>query len=308
MQSIHFNSRMVLGAALEAARSCALRDALERGGKMVMMPSVWTWGILSALELLSLGDRLTGVAGALYAESYWWLAVGAGSVTVAGQCSIWAARGLDRMFGQGWFTSSKRCTPEEVEKHYYLYKRTFSSQETVPVATVKHSVAEGRTRVFLVVRERLQPPYDLVPCGFFVLQFLSEQGVEALVAGARDGRSFDSGDLVSEPDEAAGLYIGAVGALTRGDRHRVMEELLRCASDLPHLRLFTRPTTNEGRAVAGGRGGFRAVQLENGIPLSVWESHASRVRRPNAFASDRSETPNPHLVVSKLAPPDPSPA
>ena len=248
----------------------SLRDSIDRTGRSITWVSSRIFALLSVLDLMSLDDQIPEVLAPAYQSSLTFVRI----FMVASYLAGWGIRifvkACDYMFDQPWVSTSRLCNVADVEKFYYLYSESFVGLETTPLQVIRTLVEAKCAEIYVVKKERMVRPHDAIPCGFFVIQYLSKQGRDAVTAGQKDGRHFDSSDLCVNEATAAGIYIGAMGAPSRTDRRFVVEAFLNRGKEFPPLPVFTRPVTKEGVRLARRRGGMSPLKDPKGKDMPVW--------------------------------------
>jgi hypothetical protein len=181
-----------------------------------------------------------------------------------------ALRILQYLSGAGWVPYSRIVKENEFKAAYELYTDIFKDHERVPYQVASSLGMQNLLQLHLVFKERMTGDRERKICGFFVINLLSETGLNNVVLGKKDGRHFDSSDMVAEPVFAKAIYIGAMGGRLTLDKAYVMSEILRYSRDLPNIRLFGRPSTQDGKRIAK-KYGWRPLKDKNNIDLEVWE-------------------------------------
>ena len=169
-----------------------------------------------------------------------------------------------------WVPTSRKPYLEELEELSALYKSLFFGHQLMDEAAILELIQQDLLQVYIVHKERRTGPKDTQTCGFFAGHFLSQAGLAAVLAGRKGGRRFDPEDLVTTMEEAAAIYIGAIGGRSLRDRGFIMAELLGRSSTAPDVRILGRPATAEGKRIAA-KYGWTPIIGPDGQELEVWE-------------------------------------
>jgi hypothetical protein len=96
--------------------------------------------------------------------------------------------------------------------------------------------------------------------GLLAFLLLSESGRTALLKGSLDTLAPSPGHLVTDGEEAAGVYSWAIAAANHGAAQSLVRghERMRHVA-VPHLPFYLRPVTPQGRRLAVVRLGFKPL-------------------------------------------------
>lgn len=178
---------------------------------------------------------------------------------------------LDRLSGGAWVSFSRQIKHDEIQIVYGVYTNLFLGHQLMPLQIFRYLVERRLLNCYVVFKEHVTGDREKRLCGFFVMHFMSETGLQRLLSGKTDGRHFDSEDLVADQTEAKAIYFGALGGRTHHDRACVMNELLRLSRDIPDVRLLARPATPDGVRIAKKFGWTPLKADWHETTLEVWE-------------------------------------
>jgi Ceramidase len=142
------------------------------------------------------------------------------------------AKMSEYLSGGSWFPYSRPPHPNEYMTIYNLYTDVFAAQQDSPSYEMLETLMSNNLlHAFIVFKQRIKSG-DQSICGFFVIQYLSHDGLNAILGGTKDGRHFDRLHLTTDGATASAIYLGALGGKGRMNQGFVVSQLYAHAS--PH--------------------------------------------------------------------------
>jgi hypothetical protein len=267
--------RLNVFARIDIIGNPSFYDYPTRHANFVIKFSSQSFAVLFMIQKITFKEILPGGASSIFERyatiSIEYIEVSLLALLCIGYTMKFSLRVVNYLSGGSWVPFARLATESEFKPTYDLYAELFKDQVTMPYQ-VAHSLFERNLlHLYVVYKERMTGDRERRICGFFAINSLSEAGLRNVTTGRKNGRHFDSSDLVDDPAKASAIYVGAMGARLMMDKAYTMRELLRLAFELPDMRLLGRPSTTDGRRIAK-KYGWRPLEGQKpGVLLDAWE-------------------------------------